>query len=425
MEKQTSVQKGDSFEKKAYDLLKEMLENNELFVSGKKSKIIRGKAYPSKDTPNNVVIDISIETYLENATNYSILTVIECKNLNRKVAIDDIRELNSKLNEIGEHNTKGILISNNLFQEGAYNYAVSKKIGLIQLTSNNKLDWINYRKEKLDKRIDSNELFVQFTSDDCAVREKFIANINNIAINNLADLLLECKIIDFYRHNEKYINIPFVKEERIEEIITRLKKHDVYNGKKLDTNKLCDFLSTVYPISFDFKTTLQDNLLGKIEFEPLKISISNNIISDENRWRFTLAHEIGHLILHYKLFKDRLIEKTDTESSISFRHFITDITSRRIELQANIFASHLLLPFATLRSVVIDYFNERNIKKGFLYLDKQQGNKELVFTLLYKISLEFGVSLEVAKIRLVTLKLLQDESDISLKSIIKRMAIGQ
>jgi Zn-dependent peptidase ImmA (M78 family) len=112
----------------------------------------------------------------------------------------------------------------------------------------------------------------------------------------------------------------------------------------LDTSKLCDFLKTVYPVDFYLDHNLPDGVLGKIEFKPTKIYISKKLRSDLHRWRFTLAHEIGHLILHSKPFEGRLAEKTDDNFSLSFSYNVSEMTSKRIELQANIFASHLLLP---------------------------------------------------------------------------------
>jgi Zn-dependent peptidase ImmA (M78 family) len=419
---QTSIQKGDSLEKKCFELLSEMLSNDDFFVSGKKSKIFWKKAYYSEKRKGNIIFDVTIETYLSGASNYSLLTIFECKNLKKKVTVDDVEEFNSKISEVGEHNTKGVIVTTSHFQEGAYNYAVSQKLGLVRITSNDKFDWINYRKVKTLLNISPAELFNQFVGETNDT-EKFIATVNNKGVNNFADLLLEYGVIDFYVHKEKFINIPFVPDKRIDEIIDRLNKRDLHSGLSINFEKLCTFLQSVYPVSFDFETQLKDNILGKIEFDPVKISVSKSLKTDLNRWRFTLAHEIGHLILHSTIFKDKLSEKTDNEFSLSFRNFITEMTSRRIELQANIFASHLLLPYDRLSKVISRYFINENIHRGYLFLDNQPVNQRLVFTLLTKISSDFGVSIEVAKIRLIRLGLLHDDTDISLKTILKKLGL--
>jgi Zn-dependent peptidase ImmA (M78 family) len=419
MNSKSSIQRGDELEKKTFELLKELLDNDNFFVNGKKSQIHWKKAYFSEKRKGNIIFDITIETFLDGADKYSLLTIIECKNLKRNVSVDDIEEFNSKISEVGEHNTKGILITTNHFQEGALNYANSQNIALAKLLSSDKFEWINYRKDKSSNLLTNNDLKKQFLSEENST-EKFISFVNNKLIFNFADLLIECKIIDFYLHSERFINIPYVAENRIDKIVARLSKHNIYSGRKLDTEKICKFLSEVYPVTFDFNNTLQDNLLGKIEFNPLKIFISNNI-TDENRWRFTLAHEIGHLVLHYSVLKDKLTEKTDNEFSIDLRKVITNKTQFRIELQANLLASHLLLPISSLKYLVANYFVENNIQKSYLYLDNQKCNRDLVYALLNRISTEYGVSMEVAKIRLISLNLLHDETDISLKKIMNQV----
>lgn len=417
MTKQTSIQKGDTLEKKVYDLLVDLLANDEFFVNGKKSKVFLKKPYYSEKRKGNVIFDVTIETYLDGATNYSMLTIFECKNLNRKVSVDDVEEFNSKVDGVGEHNTKAIIVSSNSFQEGAYNYAVSQKMGLIKINSNDKFDWINYRKS-VGKTVIDGLSHTYFVSEDIRA-VNFVSIIDGNRFENFASILLECDIIDYYVHKERFINVPFISEVRIDEIIKRLYSYDIQSFGRLDSDKLCNFLATVYPVSFEFDSFLSNNQLGKIEFEPVRIYVTKDLRVDNNRWRFTLCHEIGHLILHHKYFQDRLNEKTDDQFSLSFTHFITDMTIRRIELQANIFASHLLLPFSLIEKTVATYFTLQRIHKGYLYLDHQPVNQKLAFGLLNKISREFEVSVEVAKIRLIQLGLLEDVSDQSLRSILK------
>lgn len=46
------------------------------------------------------------------------------------------------------------------------------------------------------------------------------------------------------------------------------------------------------------------------------ITLSNEIISEQNRMRFTLAHEIGHLELHGKVYADGISHIDEYEESI-------------------------------------------------------------------------------------------------------------
>lgn len=417
----SSTQKGDLLEKKAFELIKDLLNNDEFYVNGKKSMVFSKKSYYSERRKRNIIFDITIETYLKDADKYSLLTIIECKNVGRKVTVDDIEEFESKIRQVGEHNTKGLLITSSDFQPAAFQSAVSLGIGLIRITSNDQYQWINYRKEKVIGGVDQLNLTSQLVESKVPV-EKFIAYANGRAINNFADLLLELNVIDYYKHNEKFINLPFISAKEMDEIIARLSKYDVYDGVLLDTEKLYKFLSSVYQVDFIFDNNLPDKILGKIEFHPLKIYVSKFLRENLHRWRFTLAHEVGHLILHSKLLIGKIDEKIDTDFSLSFNYHISDETSKRLEFQANMFASHLLLPIETFSQYVIRYFTQQNINKGFLYLDHQPVNKALVFTFLDKISKDYQVSLEVAKIRLKELDLLKDTTEnTSLKSIMRNM----
>ncbi len=73
-------------------------------------------------------------------------------------------------------------------------------------------------------------------------------------------------------------------------------------------------------------------------------------MDQENRTRFTLAHEIGHLILHYEIFHELKIK---TESDL---YKLTENTSNEdykwLEYQAYSFAGHVLVPSTLLVSEI-------------------------------------------------------------------------
>ena len=62
----------------------------------------------------------------------------------------------------------------------------------------------------------------------------------------------------------------------------------------------------------------------------------------ENRTRLTIAHEVGHLIIHGKLFKDLNINSTKDLNSIIDQ--VTDEDYRWLEYQAYSFAGQVLVP---------------------------------------------------------------------------------
>lgn len=47
-----------------------------------------------------------------------------------------------------------------------------------------------------------------------------------------------------------------------------------------------------------------NEILGQISVTDRVIKVSNTLEIDSPRWRFTLAHELSHLVLHHDFFSD-------------------------------------------------------------------------------------------------------------------------
>ncbi len=418
MSKKTTKEKGDSFEQKVYKIIKDLLDNDEFFVSGKNSEIFWKKKYPSLKTGTEVEVDISIETYLKGADSYSFLTIIECKDYNTSIPVNDIRELGSVLNEIGEHNTKGILISKSIFQKATLEFAKNTKIGIGRLNLQNKIDWINNRKDKKNIRLGTNLVHESLTNN-ILTETNFIAQFGNKGFERLPDLLMSIGIIDRFYNIPKFINVPYKTEEKIAVKVLELFDKSFYDNFRLNTNKVSETMKDAYNATFSYDTDLPINVLGKIEFSPLKIYITKSLKSDKNRWRFTFAHEIGHLVLHNQILKKYLDAKLDKDETISLIQSDSFSNNKRLEIQANKFASYLLLPKEPLLYCVSKFFAKNNISKGYLFLDNQPVNQRLVMGFLRELQDTFGVSMEVAKYRLKNLNLLKDTTDISINGIMR------
>jgi hypothetical protein len=69
--KKSSTQKGNEFEDRVFLAFSKLLAEDKFFVSSDKSKIYQKKGYYSKDRQNNIIVDISIETFMVGANNYS------------------------------------------------------------------------------------------------------------------------------------------------------------------------------------------------------------------------------------------------------------------------------------------------------------------------------------------------------------------
>ena len=74
-----------------------------------------------------------------------------------------------------------------------------------------------------------------------------------------------------------------------------------YRGGEVPLNELCAFLTETHCLKVIETSGLPEGVLGKISFDPLEILIDENH-EYETRKRFTLAHELGHLLLEHSKY---------------------------------------------------------------------------------------------------------------------------
>ena len=329
-----------------------------------------------------------------------------------------LRNFDSKLRQLGEHNLKGILISRSGFQKGTLQVARSMGIGLINIKERKDIEWVNYRKDKKFKRFDSSKIEEKLLNIN-TLETNFFACLDQKSFEYLPELLLELGIIDVFKNNIKYMQVPFMENSQIQEIVDSFFPSIIYENEQLDHDRLCDFLEEKLQVSFVFDREFENQVLGKAKFRPLQIHINAILSSDMHRWRFTLAHEIGHLILHKNYLERFVDENFDLDENINLNQVESIHHNKRLEIQANLFASFLLIPQKPLLSCVNDYFKKWNNNKGYLYFDHQPVNQGLVLGLLGELQDLFGVSLDVAKYRLIGLGLLKDTTDTSFNGILR------
>ncbi|WP_316807376.1 ImmA/IrrE family metallo-endopeptidase [Pedobacter agri] len=137
--------------------------------------------------------------------------------------------------------------------------------------------------------------------------------------------------------------------------------------------------ATVIEHAFD------DNISGVLAINGLSKTIGINKADGPQRKRFTIAHELGHLILHQdkgNLFMD----------SILFRKTGEGYTKReeKIEREANYFAANILMPEkrvkAKLKNFVSDFFDD---------------------SIIDDLAKDFGVSVSAMNYRLINLGIIK------------------
>jgi Zn-dependent peptidase ImmA (M78 family) len=117
--------------------------------------------------------------------------------------------------------------------------------------------------------------------------------------------------------------------------------------------------------------------------------IGVNAAHPETRKRFTIAHELGHFILH----KGDPVH-IDRGFRVNFRDKKSSMAIDFEEIEANAFAAALLMPEKKLRAVI-----KKKIKQG---IDLENSEE------LEKIAEEFKVSQQALIIRLMKLEIIEE-----------------
>lgn len=129
--------------------------------------------------------------------------------------------------------------------------------------------------------------------------------------------------------------------------------------------------------------TLEDAISGVLVIRDDQAAIGVNEGHHRNRQRFTIAHELGHYLLHHEestLFVD---------STLTFYRDATSANGRiEQEIEANTFAAEILMPSKFLRQ----HLGDRAID---LHDD----------VAVSRLAARFGVSAQALTIRLINLKL--------------------
>jgi Zn-dependent peptidase ImmA (M78 family) len=100
------------------------------------------------------------------------------------------------------------------------------------------------------------------------------------------------------------------------------------------------------PLGIRFGVTdlrhLGPEVLGAVFVSEREILVSDRIAGEEGRFRFTAAHELGHLVLHSRL------SRTFHETSD-----VPEFIDRRIEREADRFAAAFLMPLPALHNELL------------------------------------------------------------------------
>lgn len=405
-----TVATGDKFEDVSYDLIDKLLNSGKLGVLSECAKLFKKKAYYSHHRKKDIIFDLTIEIWLPEATKYSMLYIIECKDYAQRIPIDRVEAFHSKINQVAGVNVKGVFISNSPFQESAYNYAESIGMMLIQAESTEDYQIILHRRGSTTS---SNRFPILRESIDDSVLNGTTLQLSD----NIESELLNLFLVPNKDHAS--YGIEWLSQEEIKLIteieLNKINPNILMKGHGLEVKAFKDFLTTEYSLKF---VTIKEseNKFGYCDLLSNEIGISELIINTP-RELFVLAHEFGHYILHQKLSIGQQIYNSFDDASFNFKTGRKTPNNPRhwIEWQANSFASSLTLPTDSIKWVLHKFLTSRGLKYGPLHYNDDQlqsfKNDEIVKLIAH----HFNVSNVSVKYKLNQLNLLKNHS--RLKSV--------
>ena len=186
-----------------------------------------------------------------------------------------------------------------------------------------------------------------------------------------------------------------------------------------DLHQVVEILRTKYRVIFSFSEVLGgmpngNKILGMFSVSPLTIRVCSSIQQWSPAFCKTLAHELGHLVLHRKMIgngKQISREKPiiDTARQLRYRETAELSDLGWVEWQANEFAMCLILPRRYLQNLVVKVQNElgnRNV--GTMYLDDQGCNIQNCIRIIGRIAELSGAKDTLLWRRLRYLGILED-----------------
>lgn len=191
-----------------------------------------------------------------------------------------------------------------------------------------------------------------------------------------------------------------IKMSQIRDIAEKFRKEHIFNYSiPVDIEHVIE--STMGICIIPVKSLQHDcDLEGFFSKDFRSIYVDEDLYLDDRyykRVRFTIAHEIGHLVLHRTNID--IVRFTSEEDWIKFRINLTDEPLGWFETQASEFAGRLLVPIDQLVTAFKDARAEI-IKKNSGWADSRPDEDEIIYLASAKIAPKFDVSAEVIEKRL-------------------------
>lgn len=397
----STTRQGDIFERKVFEILKPLVLEGKMDI-----KLIGkdGESFMWTIPANSDIVPKDKDTYpwgckvihdIAIKSNQDFKILVECKGYTHAVDVSDIAEFITRVKSLNVQ--KGIFITSSRFQKGALEMAKFYNIALARIDDYDAIHWDLRRLDGVCPN--SNQEICEYM---CGAESRTMSSVYDFNSHklyySLVDYLCDYLQVEFVQTENK---IPYLSQEKIEESSALF-----LNNRNYDRvlNEVLDFYLLRSGISVNYKC-LEENCLGKFDVLDNKILISQDLTNDEHRLRFTIAHEIGHSVLHRGYLKKYVSNISDENFDLSNN----ENWFNRMEIQANKFAACLLMPKESFIRVALIVFDKqgRRITRPY-YVDNQKCNLRDFAILLTTLSSFFMVSKETVRFRLLNLGMLYD-----------------
>lgn len=409
-----TTDKGNKLEDQLYDYLHgQLVRGKHVFdvYPANLCEVHKKKKYYCREREGDVEFDVVIEIRREGRSEPHLRVIFECKNHEKPVQERDIRDFSDKIKGISAHGAKGLVVSSSRLQSGAENVARNRGLGIVKFDENG-IDIVADRtggtwtenhfvkKQIIDGAEKSKSLKFSACSDG-----RFFGSVNQLLRSFAPESAIEAAtVVDPLT---KYVT--FKSDTEIRAIAEKSLSHLHHIRGAVDLEKLCVELDL--QLRFSEKLALDSDghqILGTANFDQRTIEVNQQ--GNKHRERFTIDHEIGHFCLRHDqyLHTDSIIEHdllVDAQSDGTLNY-------ERLETQANIFASELLLPEADFRISVEALRLHIGIADrgfGYIFVDDQPCNYTPYNEMLSALSNHFNVSKQAIEVRIKRMGLVTDK----------------
>lgn len=407
-----STAKGNKLEDALFDYLIDQQERGDRVYDLYPADLCKIRKKPKYNCPERkgpVEFDVVIEVYREGREAPHSYVVFECKNYKSGIPESRVTDFSDKMGRIFGHSVKGILVVSSRLQSGAENIARSRSMGIVKFDETG-VDVVADRRHQY--AFESAFVKSQIFEEGRRVKSlKFSAYFDGQFFSSIGHLLecFEHDAADKLSRGRDRMSVPYMSTEDIRAFATEILEGVGYKAGPVDLAEVCAAMSL--ELNFSRRNLFDEDgdlILGSANFDQNSIEI--NAHDNDFRERFTIGHEIGHFCLGHGSYlrSETVIERdllVDVEVAESFNF-------TRLELQANLFASEIILPdqvFRLAAEVGCRRLQMRDIGFGYVYVDDKPWNYQPYNELISDLSQYFRVSKQATEIRLKKLGIVNDQ----------------